>query len=138
MMPSLPKHASSVKSTDETRNAQHFTERNTDKSSLTLENQQACDPAFIINGKGKATVHAVPFIWSCVRYLTLPPTCLLPTPGSLSTWFRTHYSISGAQIAPSTETSLNVPGIFEQRWWSTVRHIKMRSESHGRHFGHLL
>lgn len=72
MMPSLPKCASSVKSTDETKNAQHFVEQMTDKSSLALENQQMRDPAHVVNGKGKVTVHAGPSKWSCAKHLTLP------------------------------------------------------------------
>jgi cytochrome c1 len=43
----------------EQRNAQHFAEQNTDKISLALENKQAWEPALFLNGKGKATGHAV-------------------------------------------------------------------------------
>jgi hypothetical protein len=38
------------------RNAQHLIEQNTDKNSLMLENEQACDPA-LVNDKGETTVH---------------------------------------------------------------------------------
>jgi hypothetical protein len=92
-MVSPPKHASFVKSTDETINAQYFTEQNTDKSSLTLEKQQACDPALVINGKGKATVHAIPFKWSYVKHLTVDD-----------------------YLPQSTKASIHIPGIFEQIW----------------------
>jgi hypothetical protein len=53
------------------RNAQNFVERNTEEYSVALENQQAREPVLLANGKGKATVHAVPSKWSREKHLTL-------------------------------------------------------------------
>jgi hypothetical protein len=86
-----------------------------------------CNPALIVNGKGKATVYAVTSKWSCVKHLTL-----VLTTASLPTWPRTHSSIPSVQTAfslpQSTETGLKVPGTFEWMWWSMMRCVEVCTE----------
>jgi hypothetical protein len=93
----------------EQRYTQHFAEENTERRSLALENQQACDPALAVNGKGEATISGV----------------------------RQSLSLS-LSLLQSTETGLNVPGIFERTRWSLIRRVEACVESHGGHFERLL
>jgi hypothetical protein len=137
-MPYLPKSASSVRQI----NAQHLVKQNTDKRSLALENLRAWDLA-LVNGKGKAIVHAVPSKYSCAKQLTLPPpvTCRHLHPYQHGLEHVPPHQVSGwrsLSLLQSTEICLSVPGIFEWMQRSMMRRAEACTESHGGHFHHLL
>jgi hypothetical protein len=42
------------------------------------------------------------------------------------------------RIVDACHTLQTYPSIFEQMWWSMMRHVQACIESHGEHFEHLL
>jgi hypothetical protein len=73
VLPSPTKVASSVKRTDETNNLSTVCRTNYKQKFPMMGNQQALDPAHIVNGKGTVAVHEVPAKWSYNQEGMPPP-----------------------------------------------------------------